>query len=113
MDNEIIITSDSTCDLSPALVQENDIRILPLRVILGADSFYDGIDVTPQDIFDFVDRTGELPKTAAPSIGEYREFSSSSPTRERRSSISIFPRAQAPRTNLPLLRQRSSAQMST
>lgn len=37
MDNEIIITSDSTCDLSPALVQENDIRILPLRVILGAD----------------------------------------------------------------------------
>ena len=74
MDNEIIITSDSTCDLSPALVQENDIRILPLRVILGADSFYDGIDVTPQDIFDFVDRTGELPKTAAPSIGEYRDF---------------------------------------
>ncbi len=74
MDNEIIITSDSTCDLSPALVQENDIRILPLRVILGADSFYDGIDVTPQDIFDFVDRTGELPKTAAPSIEEYRDF---------------------------------------
>ena len=74
MDNEIIITSDSTCDLSPALVQENDIRILPLRVILGADSFYDGIDVTPQDIFDYVDRTGELPKTAAPSIGEYRDF---------------------------------------
>ncbi len=69
----IRITSDSTCDLGH-LVQERDITILPLAVNLGEDTFRDGVDITPQDIFDFVERTNVLPKTAAPSIGDYEEF---------------------------------------
>ena len=70
---KIRITSDSTCDLSH-LVQEHDIGILPLQVNLDGNSYYDGVDITPQDIFAFVAKTGVLPKTSAPSIGEYEEF---------------------------------------
>ncbi len=69
----IRITSDSTCDLGH-LIQERDITLLPLAVNVGEDTFRDGVDITPQDIFDFVERTNVLPKTAAPSIGEYEEF---------------------------------------
>lgn len=69
----IRITSDSTCDLG-ALVKEHDITILPLRVNLDAESYFDGVDITPQDIFKFVAETKILPKTSAPSIGEYEEF---------------------------------------
>ena len=69
----IRITSDSTCDLGH-LVEQRNIGILSLRVNLGAESFYDGVDIVPQDIFDYVAKTGELPKTSAPSIGEYEEF---------------------------------------
>ncbi len=69
----IRITSDSTCDLNH-LIEERDIGILPLQVNLDADSYYDGVDITPQDIFDFVAKTGVLPKTSAPSIGDYEEF---------------------------------------
>jgi fatty acid-binding protein DegV len=43
-------------------------------VNLDADSYYDGVDITPQDIFKFVAETKILPKTSAPSIGEYEEF---------------------------------------
>ena len=32
------------------------------------------MDITPQDIFDFVSETKILPKTSAPSVGEYEEF---------------------------------------
>ena len=32
------------------------------------------MDITPKDIFDFVAETKILPKTSAPSIGEYEEF---------------------------------------
>lgn len=67
------ITSDSTCDLSH-LAQERDVRILPLKVNLDADSYHDGVDIFPQDIFAFVEKTGILPKTSAPSVGEYEEF---------------------------------------
>lgn len=69
----ICITSDSTCDLGH-LVSERDIKILPLQVNLGANSYRDGVDITPQDIFAFVAETRQLPKTAAPSIGDYEEF---------------------------------------
>ncbi|MBQ8295356.1 MAG: DegV family protein [Clostridia bacterium] len=69
----IKITSDSTCDLGH-LVAERNIGILPLQVNLGANSFHDGVDIQPQDIFDYVAKTGELPKTSAPSIGDYEEF---------------------------------------
>ena len=69
----IRITSDSTCDLG-ASVQERNIGIVPLTVNLGENSFKDGIDITPADIFAFVAETKQLPKTAAPSIGDYEEF---------------------------------------
>ena len=69
----IRITSDSTCDLNH-LVEERNIGILPLQVNLDAQSFHDGIDIAPKDIFDFVEKTKILPKTSAPSIGDYEEF---------------------------------------
>lgn len=72
--SEIVITSDSTCDLSPELIASEKIGIYPLSVMLGEKSFRDGIDIVPQDIFRYFDETGQLPKTAAPSAEEYAEF---------------------------------------
>lgn len=69
----IRITSDSTCDLGH-LVQERNIGIRPLQVNLGSNSYFDGVDIVPADIFAFVAETKHLPKTAAPSIGDYEEF---------------------------------------
>lgn len=70
---KICITSDSTCDLNH-LVEERSIGIMPLQVNLGENAYRDGVDITPEKIFAYVAETGILPKTAAPSIGEYEEF---------------------------------------
>ena len=69
----IKITSDSTCDLGH-LANERGITILPLQVNLDADAYRDGVDITPEDIFAFVAKTKILPKTSAPSIGDYEDF---------------------------------------
>ena len=69
----IRITSDSTCDLGH-LTKERDIAIMPLQVCLDGESFYDGIDIQPTEIFEFVAKTKHLPKTSAPSIENYHEF---------------------------------------
>lgn len=74
MKNEIVITSDSTCDLSEEQVRTNGIVILPLSVTLGEKTYKDGIDISPTDIFRYYDETGTLPKTAAPSVSDYEEF---------------------------------------
>ena len=70
---KIRITSDSTCDLGE-LVAKHDIGIVPLKVNLDTQTYYDGVDITPQDIFAFVAKTNILPKTSAPSMPDYQEF---------------------------------------
>lgn len=67
------ITSDSTCDLGE-LVKKHNVGILPLQVNLDDKAYRDGVDIAPQDIFDFVAKTKILPKTSAPSVAEYEEF---------------------------------------
>lgn len=68
---DIVITADSTCDLPDYLVQENDIVIFPLSILLGENSYLDGIEIHPKDIYEHVEKTGELPKTAAVTPQQY------------------------------------------
>lgn len=86
----IQITSDSTCDLSPALLQSYGVRIIPLSVIQGGTSYKDGVDIQPADIFAHVEQGGDLPTTSAVSVGEYRAlFAELSPQHEAVVHITI------------------------
>lgn len=69
----IRLTADSTCDLGEYAAERN-IALMPLSVILGEEPYLDGVNIVPQDIFDFVEKTGKLPKTAAPSTQDYIDF---------------------------------------
>ncbi len=71
---KIKITADSTCDLSPELRERYSVGVIPLTVILGEKNLLDGVQIKPQDIFDYVAKTGILPKTSAPSLAEYEAF---------------------------------------
>lgn len=71
---KIKITSDSTCDLSPELIEKYNIDILPLYVGMGDDVLKDGVEATPEDIYAFVDKTGILPKTSAPNLADLTEL---------------------------------------
>ena len=62
------ILSDSTCDLSQELVERYGIKILPLHVLMGDGDYRDGVEVTPDEIFQWADEHKTTPKTAAPSI---------------------------------------------
>ena len=68
------IISDSTCDLSPALLECYDIAVTPLCVIKDGKDFHDGVDITPADIFAHVDGGGDLCSTSAVSQYEYGEM---------------------------------------
>ena len=70
----IKITSDSTCDLSKELLERYQIGIVPLTVIKNGEMHRDGIDITPEDIFQHVDRGGVLCSTSAVNAEDYRVF---------------------------------------
>ena len=70
---DVVITADSTCDLPPHIIEKNNIIITPLSVLLGDKSYLDGIDVFPDDIYKYVEKTGILPKTSAVTPAQYYE----------------------------------------
>ena len=74
MAQTVKIISDSTCDLSKELVEKYDITILPLHILLGEDEYRDGVDITPEEIFQAYWERKILPKTAAIGVGEYLDY---------------------------------------
>ncbi len=69
--SKIIITADSTCDLSPEQRERYGILISPLYVRLGEEEFKDGVNIDAEKLFAYVGETGTLPKTAACSVDDY------------------------------------------
>ncbi|MBQ3494996.1 MAG: DegV family protein [Clostridia bacterium] len=65
------ISADSTCDLSKEYVAQHNIHITPISVVLGEEIKRDGVDVTVDQLYDYVATTGQLPKTSALNPEEY------------------------------------------
>jgi DegV family protein with EDD domain len=68
------ILTDSTSDLGDAIAKEFKLGVIPLTVTIGGKSYTDGVDIFQENLFGLVAETGELPKTAAPSGGEFQKF---------------------------------------
>lgn len=71
---KIAISIDSACDIPNELKQKYNITTIPYYVILGDRECIDGVNVTTQDLFDYVKTTGTLPKTAAISSETFKEY---------------------------------------
>ena len=74
MPEKILITSDSTTDLSPELLERFHVPILPLVVSLNEVNYVDGVDINPDEIYRCYETKHSLPKTAAPSLADCTEF---------------------------------------
>lgn len=70
----IKISADSTCDLSQELVERYAIGIAPLYIIRDGQSLVDGVDITPDEIYDHVAGGGSMCSTAAVSVYDYVTF---------------------------------------
>ena len=74
MNKPVIISADSTVDLSRELIERFDIKIIPLTITLGDDVFLDGQGFTPLDMYARYRKDGTLPKTAARSVQDFADF---------------------------------------
>ena len=70
----IKLVADSTCDLSQDLIEKYDISIIPLCIVMGDESFYDGVETTPDDIYKWADANKTTPKTAAATFDKATEI---------------------------------------
>ncbi|MCE5234835.1 MAG: DegV family protein [Clostridiaceae bacterium] len=68
------VTADSTCDLTPELLRALDVTLTPLAILVGEQTFHDGVDIVPADIFRYVEKEGKPCSTAAVNVYEYHRL---------------------------------------
>ena len=64
------IIADSTCDLSKDLLEKYEISVLPLHIVLGDKEYKDGLEISPDEIYEWSNANKEAPKTSAASISD-------------------------------------------
>lgn len=74
MSKKVIITRDSTSDLTPEIVEKFNIQTIPLGIVLDSKSYLDGVDIDPDFVYKYHEEHGVLPKTSAANVGEMVEF---------------------------------------
>jgi len=70
---KIKIITDSTCDLTPDLLEKNDIAVLPLHVNFKDTTYQDNVDINTDKLYELVEECGYLPTTSATSPGVFYE----------------------------------------
>jgi DegV family protein with EDD domain len=68
------VVTDSTADLPGEWGERYDIRVVPLKVMFGEESFRDGVDMNNDQFFARLATATKLPTTSAPSPGDFAEL---------------------------------------
>lgn len=61
---KIKIITDSTADLPKEVYEKYDIEVLSLLINFGEESYLDGVEITPEVLFERIEKEGSLPTTA-------------------------------------------------
>jgi DegV family protein with EDD domain len=71
---KIILSADSSCDLSKELIEKYEVNLFPAHINLKDKGYRDGVDITPDMIYETFYNEGVLPKTSAANPYEYIEY---------------------------------------
>ena len=67
---KIALLTDSCADLTPELIRQNHIHVVPLRILCADGEYRDGVDIDGEGIYRRL-RAGELPQTSLPAAEDF------------------------------------------
>jgi DegV family protein with EDD domain len=67
------IVTDSTSDIAPDIASELGITVIPAQVEFGEEIYTDGINLTPVEFYEKLEKSAVLPKTSPPAPGTFGE----------------------------------------
>ncbi|WP_240375264.1 DegV family protein [Bacillus piscicola] len=65
------IVTDSTSDIPSELLKKFDISVVPLKVLMGNETYLDGVNLTPERFYENLEKMDGLPTTSQPSPYEF------------------------------------------
>lgn len=70
----VVIVTDSTADIAPAIREQLGIRMVPLKVHFGHEVFHDAVTIEPDQFYEKLVQSSKLPTTSQPSPGEFLDL---------------------------------------
>ena len=71
---KVIISADSTCDLSPEQCESYKVRIFPFHIEFRGKDYIDNVTITPDVLFEGYYEDKSLPKTGASTKDQYKAY---------------------------------------
>jgi DegV family protein with EDD domain len=68
---DVHLVCDSTADLDPQFRAAHTVRVVPLKVIFGEETFADGVDMTSEAFYARLAAPGPFPRTSQPTPAEF------------------------------------------
>jgi len=68
----IRIVTDSTCDLPPILLERYRIRVAPINIQFGLESFQENVTIGQDEFYQRVAADNAIPTTSQPSLGQFK-----------------------------------------
>lgn len=65
---QIALVTDSTADLPQKFVEEQPLEVVPLKVLFANREYIDRVDIFPQEFYERLQKTRDLPKSSQPSV---------------------------------------------
>jgi DegV family protein with EDD domain len=69
--SKVAIVTDSSPYIPAHIIEENKIHVVPLTVIWGEETFYDGVDITPVEFYQRLETAKIMPSTSQPSVADF------------------------------------------
>ena len=74
MSKEVLIATDSCCDLPESYLKEHNIKVIYYNINLDGKSYLDKKDISTKELFEKVSEVKQAPKTSAIAPSRYIEF---------------------------------------
>ena len=68
---KIAILTDSTANLPMEWIEQYSVRVIPLKIHWGNDTFLDGVDITPDEFYTRLSHSKSIPTTSQPAIQDF------------------------------------------
>jgi len=69
--SKVAIVTDSSPNIPEHLIKEYHIHVIPLNVIWGDESYYDGIEITNTEFYTRLETDKVMPSTSQPSVAAF------------------------------------------
>ncbi len=70
----LALTADTTCDIPENYIEENDLYFIPVKFQTVDRIYTDKVDVIPEEFYQILHTSPQLPKTSQPSLMDFTQF---------------------------------------